>query len=74
MKHAFFALILGLGFAAGAPAAPAAPVFVDGAWLEKQLPNPKVVLFHITQDQQPYFPLPPAGRGAPAVRRTGEGT
>ncbi|MEK7191307.1 MAG: rhodanese-like domain-containing protein, partial [Pseudomonadota bacterium] len=61
MKHAFFALILGLGFAAGAQAA---PVFVDGAWLEKQLTNSKVVIVDMSEDDNQYlrFHLPGAVR------------
>lgn len=61
MKHAFFALLLGLGFAA---AAPAAPVFVDGAWLEKQLTNSKVVIVDMSEDDNQYlrFHLPGAVR------------
>ena len=61
MKHAFFTLILGLGFAAGAPAA---PVFVDGAWLEKQLTNSKVVIVDMSEDDNQYlrFHLPGAVR------------
>ncbi len=61
MKHAFFALILGLGFAAGAQAAPA---FVDGAWLEKQLTNAKVVIVDMSEDDNQYlrFHLPGAVR------------
>mgnify|MGYP001565174387 FL=1 len=61
MKHAFFTLILGLGFAAGAPAA---PVFVDGAWLEKRLTNSKIVIVDMSEDDNQYlrFHLPGAVR------------
>lgn len=61
MKHAFFALILGLGLVAGAHAA---PVFVDGAWLEKQITNPKVVIVDMSDDDNQYqrFHLPGAAR------------
>ena len=61
MKHVFFVLILGLGLVAGARAA---PVFVDGAWLEKQLTNTKVVIVDMSEDDNQYlrFRLPGAVR------------
>lgn len=61
MKHVFLALVLGLGFTA---AAPAAPVLVDGAWLEKQLTNNKVVIVDMSGDDDQYlrFHLPGAAR------------
>ncbi len=61
MKRTFFTVVLGLWLATGAVAA---PVFVDGAWLEKQLTNPKVVIVDMSDDDNQYlrFHLPGAPR------------
>jgi thiosulfate/3-mercaptopyruvate sulfurtransferase len=61
MKRTIFTVVLGLGFVSTALAA---PVFVDGAWLEKQLANPKLVVVDMSDDDTQYlrFHLPGAVR------------
>ncbi len=61
MKRTIFTVVLGLWFASSALAA---PVFVDGVWLEKQLANPKLVVVDMSDDDTQYlrFHLPGAVR------------
>lgn len=61
MKRTIFTVVLGLGLASSALAA---PVFVDGIWLEKQLANPKLVVVDMSDDDTQYlrFHLPGAVR------------